>query len=487
MNALSSLRLGALALAIGVAGCSSSGGGDDALNDELHRRKLDAGQPQGQQGGGASTMPGIKTVFIIVMENHAWSLIKGNPSAPYINGTLLAQGAHAENYYNPPGNHPSEPNYIWLEAGDKMGITTDADPSPSHSLTGDHFVAQLEKAGKSWHAYEEDMPNGVCPIQSSNLYAAKHNPMVFFQDVSGAPPSSSDAFCMQHEFPLTQLAGDLAADSDGDYNFITPNLCHDMHGATGCPSDLVKAGDDFLAQTVPMILASESYQDAGALFIVWDESEKGDFPIGMIVMSEFARPGHASSAPYTHSSTLRSFEDAFALPALRNAATATPLLDLFLANGGNNLGDGGLEAGPAVDSGLIASPTYYKSPLGYMMPNPNFTPGTVMTSDLGKICKSGYTSTVRSVSSQEKAQVATQYAYSGPSSGVEYDHLISLELGGGNDPTNLWPEPIAEAHIKDGLENYLHAAVCANKMNLADVQKRIATDWVQLWIDVGKP
>jgi hypothetical protein len=49
-------------------------------------------------------------VFVIVMENHDWSSIGGNPSAPYINGTLLPLGAHAEQYTSPPGIHPSEPN-----------------------------------------------------------------------------------------------------------------------------------------------------------------------------------------------------------------------------------------------------------------------------------------------------------------------------------------------------------------------------------------
>jgi len=70
---------------------------------------------------------------------------------------------------------------------------------------------------------------------------------------------------------------------------------------------------------------------------------------------------------------------------------------------------------------------------------------------------------------------------------VEYDHLISLELGGSNDLTNLWPEPIADAHVKDGLEAHLRSEVCAGKLNLADVQARIAADWVKLWNDVGRP
>jgi hypothetical protein len=70
----------------------------------------------------------LKTVFIIVMENHNWSSIQGNPSAPYINHTLLPRASYALRYYNPPGNHPSEPNYLWLEAGSNLGITNDDPP-----------------------------------------------------------------------------------------------------------------------------------------------------------------------------------------------------------------------------------------------------------------------------------------------------------------------------------------------------------------------
>ncbi|MGN6697553.1 MAG: hypothetical protein ACTHMR_05305, partial [Thermomicrobiales bacterium] len=53
----------------------------------------------------------IQTVFIIVMENHNWADIKGSRAAPYLNDTLLPQAAHAEQYFNPPGLHPSLPNY----------------------------------------------------------------------------------------------------------------------------------------------------------------------------------------------------------------------------------------------------------------------------------------------------------------------------------------------------------------------------------------
>src|SRR5579864_3991311 len=84
-----------------------------------------------------TTLHHIKTVFIILMENHNWTgngslNIKGNPEAPYINSTLLPMASYANNYNNPPGNHPSLPNYLWLEAGTNFGIYDDNPPSQDH-------------------------------------------------------------------------------------------------------------------------------------------------------------------------------------------------------------------------------------------------------------------------------------------------------------------------------------------------------------------
>src|SRR6187399_17388 len=53
----------------------------------------------------------LKTAFVIVMENHNWDHIRGNPSAPYINEVLLPASASAEAYRATPRNvRPSEAN-----------------------------------------------------------------------------------------------------------------------------------------------------------------------------------------------------------------------------------------------------------------------------------------------------------------------------------------------------------------------------------------
>src|ERR1041384_6382054 len=85
-------------------------------------------------------MSSVKTVFIILMENHNWSQIKNSTSAPYINNTLLPMSSYATQYFNPPGIHPSLPNYLWLEAGSNFGIADDNDPARSEEHTTSHLA-----------------------------------------------------------------------------------------------------------------------------------------------------------------------------------------------------------------------------------------------------------------------------------------------------------------------------------------------------------
>jgi hypothetical protein len=268
----------------------------------------------------------VQTVFVILMENANWADVRGSSHAPYLNGTLLPMGAHAERYFNPPGVHPSEPNYLWLEGGRDFGIRDDRDPSAHTVKTDAHLVALLGKAGISWKAYQEEIAPDECPVTSHGLYAAKHDPFVFFDDVT-----SSAAFCTAHIRPLPELAADLEAGKAARYNFITPDLCNDMHGAPGCRRDWLRNGDDWMAQWIPRILASPQYKAGGAILITWDEGEHGsDGPIGMIVVSPFAKPGFSSDEHYTHSSLLRTVQEIFAVtPLLGDAAKAKDLSSLF--------------------------------------------------------------------------------------------------------------------------------------------------------------
>ena len=125
------------------------------------------------------------------------------------------------------------------------------------------------------------------------------------------------------------------------------------------------------------------------------------------------------------------------------------------------------------------------------LPDPACTPGAIFA-DVTKemTCVSGYTKTVRSVSTSLKKKVYQQYgiAYPPPFGTYEADHFIPLTLGGSNDIANLFPEsaePKPGFKEKDLVENYLHQQVCAGKIGLAAAQRAIATNWVAVYNSIS--
>jgi hypothetical protein len=333
-NAPLALCVSALACAavLSTPACRSTGEPAPSATDDAIHVTTRAAKDEGGAAAGGTHPHAVKTVFVVVMENKEWSEIYKSSEAPFIN-SLLPKASFCTAYYdNPLGVHPSEPNYIWMEAGFHLGLVTDANPSATNVSSEAHLTQLMDASGVAWKTYAEDAPPGVCPIDSTGSYAPKHVPAIFFTDVVGQPPTATSPQCIRHVVPFSALAKDLSDGNVGRYNFIVPNLCNDMHGGRDCPrTSEITHGDEWLSRTVPMITQSKAYADGGALFITWDESEHGEHPIGMIVLSPAAKGGgFASTVRYFHSSLLRTVEEIFDLsPLLNDAARQPDLGDLF--------------------------------------------------------------------------------------------------------------------------------------------------------------
>ncbi|MEK8030171.1 alkaline phosphatase family protein [Ideonella sp. DXS29W] len=282
----------------------------------------------------------IKVIFVIAFENHDSKQIYGNTAdAPYINNVLMQKYAYSTNFGDVLPSLPSEPHYVWMEAGTNKfsdhTFTGDGDATASNS-TGStaHLVTQIKNAGTgiSWMSYQEGLNKrtGRCPIASDGYYAAKHNPFVFFRDVSGNPPSKTNTYCADHHKNYKALADDLANARVATFNFITPNQCNDMHGDIGCPnSNEIRAGDNWLKKNLPPII---DYVNAhqGAIFLVWDEGSNTNL-MPFIAVGPGVKKGYASSVKLDHSSLLKSVEEILQLPLLATVSGATDFADLFQA------------------------------------------------------------------------------------------------------------------------------------------------------------
>jgi hypothetical protein len=268
-------------------------------------------------------------IFYIMMENHAYGEIIGNTAdAPFIN-QIVANSAVATQYYGV--THPSLPNYLAAMSGDFQGIWDDCKAGPMvycapeefvpgsgdgtdgnyltsaevssasntpHWFSGQTIVDQLETAHKTWNAYFQSMPAGGYDVEYSpvingttvKLYAQKHNPFLYFSNIRNSQARLS------HITPFeTNFAADLDSGKIGDFVFIAPDQCHDMHGvspgnaalinlpACGYPDSgldhgAIQLGDAFLQSTVNEITNSKVWrQGRSAIVIVWDEDDYAGF------------------------------------------------------------------------------------------------------------------------------------------------------------------------------------------------------------------
>jgi hypothetical protein len=262
------------------------------------------------------------------------------------------------------GEHPSEPNYVWSEAGTDFGVRTDNDPSnaSANQFTNVvHLSGQLTAAGIPWRTYQEDVEyssselvsasgSGV-PVNPYNgtteyNYAVKHNPMAFFTDTQ-----------LKNCYPLTNFWTDLTNGNIGRYNWITPDQYNEMHSAlpggyayngTAWTGDqaAIAEGDNALSIIVPKIMASQAYKDHGAIIIWTDETESTDdtnTTLPYVIISPLAKGNaYASTLPYSHSSDLKTMDELFGLAYQTNgippAYNGAPYMDA--QNTGTNYVDG---------------------------------------------------------------------------------------------------------------------------------------------------
>src|SRR3954471_17179147 len=261
--------------------------------------------------------PSRSHVVVVMMENKERGSVIGSRSAPYVN-RLARRYATPRNYFGVA--HPSLPNYLALLGGSTFGVHSDCTDCNQGAT---NLVDQLEGAGVSWKGYMEGMPRACFTGASSGRYAKKHNPFLYFDSIVSDPERCAKVV------PGSRLKADLRNDRLPEFAFITPDLCNDTHDCS------VSHGDRYLSGLIPPLL--RALGPDGFLVLAWEEGSTnarccvgtargGRVPV--VIAGPRVRRGVKPKADYSHFSTLRTIEDAFGLPHLRNAGkSATRSLD----------------------------------------------------------------------------------------------------------------------------------------------------------------
>jgi hypothetical protein len=170
------------------------------------------------------------------------------------------------------------------------------------------------------------------------LYASKHNPFVYFQNVQeGTDPGNT----LRNSVGFETLYSDLGSGNVPTFSFIVPNQCNDQHGRgnagafcnfdptsngsqAGLNPALIYRGDVTLHRIVTAIKSSPAWPNGkNAIVAVWDENDYSLAPnvnqVLAIVDTNYGSHGVQSGQFYTHFSLLKSIEGGIGLPCLNHA------------------------------------------------------------------------------------------------------------------------------------------------------------------------
>src|SRR6266404_3978787 len=114
------------------------------------------------EGAVPKGVPHLDHIFVIMMENHGYSQIVGNPNAPFTNQYAKSANS-ATNYFAVA--HPSLTNYLEVVGGSNFGVHSDNNPD-WHNATCTNNLAS--------GAVNTDSPASpnVCPIYGTGTDAA---------------------------------------------------------------------------------------------------------------------------------------------------------------------------------------------------------------------------------------------------------------------------------------------------------------------------
>jgi phosphatidylinositol-3-phosphatase len=137
-----------------------------------------AGTMFAADGRAPKGVPHLDHVFVIMMENHSYSQIVGNPNAPFTNQYAATHNT-ATNYFAVA--HPSLTNYLEVVGGSNFGVHSDNDPDWHNASCTPDIVAGTSNT-------DTPASGNICPIVGSGMDA--ETPAVDYTNETQGPPGN---------------------------------------------------------------------------------------------------------------------------------------------------------------------------------------------------------------------------------------------------------------------------------------------------------
>jgi acid phosphatase len=274
-------------------------------------------------------------------ENTSYDAVVGNTGQmPYLN-SLVSKGTLWANYYA--NAHGSMLAYIETLSGQTFNCNGN-DCVASGSITGPSLMDLMNAKGMTWKGYFDGLSScGQVAPQSTNwmINPDSNGNQNYYQRHTGFPwyavGTATAATCKAGGngwWPMSQFTTDLANQSVGYLNWITPDGTSDGHDGS------LQQMDAFLQKWLAPLLASSYFQPGGdgILIIWWDEASLSDNSCGgpggnncggripMIVLGPGIQANNLDQTSANHDSVSRFIQQQLGLtPSLGNSANVADM------------------------------------------------------------------------------------------------------------------------------------------------------------------
>ncbi len=188
-----------------------------------------AGTALANEGPVPRGIPRYDHIFVIMMENHTYQQVVGNPTFPFLNSLINSNRVNVGTKYYAVG-HPSLTNYLEIVGGSNFGVRSDNPPDWHNLHCKTNLATGLQNA-------DIDTLNGVAPV----------------------PVDTASVIC-----PISGKGTDATTPAIDSWNETNPpvfNFIAEIDGVKSVPASSEISGKTIADQLAEAGLSWKSYQE----------------------------------------------------------------------------------------------------------------------------------------------------------------------------------------------------------------------------------
>lgn len=204
----------------------------------------------------ATDEPTVKPskIAVLILENKGHKQVRASMKWWKSMGDRFAYATEAKAM-----THPSQPNYVWIAAGENKGITSN---SQSKKVSGPTIMGKTIAAGRTAGVFAQSMSSDNCRMSQRGYYHPRHSyGWVLFKDERD--------LCEKFMVGYDKIKPKITDGSLPNLTLIVPNNCSNSHDCS------MSTADKWFRAETERLMAGPDYQSGELVIVLTADEDNG--------------------------------------------------------------------------------------------------------------------------------------------------------------------------------------------------------------------